>query len=138
MSVTTGPCSAVVMPAGPANPPEGVGGDGDSPGPELVRLRDRSAVTLRPVNARDEPALHGFLSGLCLEARRLRFFTGAANIDYAAHLAATTDAQHHGIIACDEAGGVVGHATYVQLEPTRAEVAVEVADHLHGCGLGTL
>jgi len=33
----------------------------------------------------------------------------------------------------------LGHATYVTLEdPTRAEVAVEVADHLHGRGLGTI
>jgi len=35
---------------------------------------------------------------------------------------------------------MVGHATYVQLDPDpeRAEVAVEVADHLHGRGLGTI
>ncbi len=33
---------------------------------------------------------------------------------------------------------LVGHATYVQLDERRAEVAVEVADHLHGRGLGTM
>ena len=35
-------------------------------------------------------------------------------------------------------GVLVGHATYVQLDEAHAEVAVEVADHLHGHGLGTL
>jgi 23S rRNA G2445 N2-methylase RlmL len=105
---------------------------------ELVRLRDGSQVTLRAASAADEPALRAFLSGLCLEARRMRFFTGAADIDYAAHLAAATGADRCGLIAHDETGVAVGHATSVQLDATRAKVAVEVADHLHGCGLGTL
>jgi acetate---CoA ligase (ADP-forming) len=105
---------------------------------ELVRLRDGSSVTISPATVQDEPALRSFLHGLCLEARRLRFFTGAANITSAAHLAATTDAEHYGLIAHDETGVLVGHAAYVQLDETRAEVAVEVADHLHGRGLGTI
>jgi GNAT superfamily N-acetyltransferase len=33
---------------------------------------------------------------------------------------------------------IVGHALYVQLDHSRAEVAVEVADQLHGRGLGTI
>jgi GNAT superfamily N-acetyltransferase len=105
---------------------------------ETVGLRDGSSVTIRPATAEDEPALRSFLSGLCLEARRLRFFSGAPNIASAAHLASAVDAKHYGLIAHDEVGAVVGHATYVQLEETRAEVAVEVADHLHGRGLGTI
>ena len=47
---------------------------------ELVRLRDGSSVTVRRASTLDEPALRSFLEGLCLEARRLRFFSGAANI----------------------------------------------------------
>ena len=116
--------------------PVPAGGDGGAP--ELVRLRDGSSVTVRPSNARDEPALESFLSGLCLEARRLRFFTGAANIAYAARAASATDPHRYGLLAHDEGGVPVGHATYVQLDRTRAEVAVEVADHLHGRGLGTI
>jgi L-amino acid N-acyltransferase YncA len=104
----------------------------------LVHLRDGSSVTIRPATIQDEPALRSFLYELCPEARRLRFFTGAANIPSAAHLAATTDAKHYGLVAHDEAGVLVGHATYVQLVETHAEVAVEVADHLHGRGLGTI
>lgn len=105
---------------------------------EFVVLRDGSSVTIRPVSNEDEPGLRSFLDGLCLEARRLRFFTGAANIASAAHLAAITDASRYGLVAHDELGVLVGHATYVQLDETHAEVAVEVADHLHGRGLGTV
>jgi GNAT superfamily N-acetyltransferase len=105
---------------------------------ELLRLRDCSSVTVRASTAQDEPALLGLLSGLCLEAKRLRFFTGAADMAYAAHLVASTGADRYGLIAHDEAGLTVGHATYVQLDPAHAEVALEVADRLHGRGLGTL
>jgi L-amino acid N-acyltransferase YncA len=109
----------------------------------VVRLRDGSWVRLRPVTTPDEPVLREFLAGLCPEALRLRFFSGAANIDSAAHWAAATGPARYGLIAADETGEIVGHATYVQLdvprgEPARAEVAVEVADSLHGCGLGTI
>jgi hypothetical protein len=54
--------------------------------PQLVRLRDGSNVTVRRAGPGDEAALRSFLSGLCLEAKRLRFFTGAADMNYAAHL----------------------------------------------------
>ncbi len=104
----------------------------------VVRLRDGSSVTIRAVTRMDERALRSFLEGLCLDARRYRFFTGAADMAFAAHLAAAADAKHCGLIAHDETGVVVGHAIYVELDEKRAEVAVEVADHLHGRGLGTI
>ncbi len=105
---------------------------------KLVRLHDGSSVTVRAARAQDEPALLVFLSGLCVEARRMRFFTGAADIAFAAHLAAAAGSGRYGLIAHDEEGVTVGHATYAELDDKRAEVAVEVADHLHGRGLGTL
>ena len=82
--------------------------------------------------------MRSFLKGLSSEARRLRFFTGAADMDGAAHLAAATGADRYGLIAHDYRGVAVGHAIYVQLDDTRAEVAVEVADELYGRGLGTI
>jgi GNAT superfamily N-acetyltransferase len=106
--------------------------------PELAHLRDGSPVTIRATRRRDEASLRVFLSDLCLEARRLRFFSGAVDTASAAHLAADTTAGHCGLIAREETGAIVGHASYVQLDPKRAEVAVEVADHLHGRGLGTM
>ncbi|HME04979.1 MAG TPA: GNAT family N-acetyltransferase [Solirubrobacteraceae bacterium] len=105
---------------------------------EVVCLRDGSSVTIRTVIGTDEPALRSFLQGLSSNARRFRFFTGAADMVFAAHLGAAADAEHCGLIAHDEAGFVVGHATYVGFDESRAEVAVEVADRLHGRGLGTI
>lgn len=106
--------------------------------PELVRLRDGSRVVVRPVRAQDEPALRSFLADLCEQARYLRFFTGAADVASAAHLAAATGPDRYGLLAHDEIGVLVGHALYIQLDGARAEVAVEVADHLHDRGLGTI
>jgi GNAT superfamily N-acetyltransferase len=120
-------------PGSPQPPP--AGGD---PRPELIRLRDGSSVTVRAAVALDEPALRTFLKGLSSEARRLRFFTGAADLDCAARLAAATGAGRYGLIAHDHTGLPVGHAIYIQLDETRAEVAVEVADELYGRGLGTI
>ena len=55
------------------------------PQPELVRLREGSPVTIRPVRAEDETPLRVFLDGLCTEARRLRFFSGTIDTAKAAH-----------------------------------------------------
>ena len=110
---------------------------GGTPRPEVVRLRDGSLVTVRPVCEDDEIPLRVFLDGLCEEARRLRFFSGAIDTAKAAHWAADCGTGLCGLVAHDETGMIVGHAAYIVLEPTRAEVAVEVADHLHGRGLGT-
>jgi GNAT superfamily N-acetyltransferase len=105
---------------------------------ELVKLRDGSSVTVRPVGQDDEASLQMFLTGLCASSLRLRFFTGGANVADAAHWAACTPADRYGLLAHDETGVLVAHAVYVKLDETRAEVAVEVADHLHGRGLGTI
>lgn len=105
---------------------------------ERVLLRDGSSVRIRSVTPEDEPALRAFLQGLCLEARRLRFFSVAANIVGAAHVGASADAQHCGLVALEDTGALLGHAVYVQLDRRRAEVAVEIADRLHGRGLGTI
>jgi L-amino acid N-acyltransferase YncA len=105
---------------------------------ELLRLRDGSFVTIRPAAARDEPALRSFLSGLSLTARQWRFFGAGTDLASAARQMATSGSDRYGLVAHDEQGVIVGHALYVQLDETRAEVAVEVADYLHGRGLGTI
>lgn len=105
---------------------------------ETVHLRDGSPVSIRPVTPLDEPALHSLLANLSPEARRLRFFTGAADIDQAACRETVTDPDHYGLIAHDSACMAVGHAAYIRLDERRAEVAVEISDHLHDRGLGTI
>jgi GNAT superfamily N-acetyltransferase len=103
-------------------------------------LRNGLAVSVRPVTADDEAAIFEFLTGLCEGSRRLRFFTGAADLRGEARRgAAGDDAEHHGLVALVPGRGVVGHAIYVRRPAAeRAEVAVEVADDLHHLGLATL
>ncbi|HTW41865.1 MAG TPA: GNAT family N-acetyltransferase [Solirubrobacteraceae bacterium] len=112
--------------------------DGDEAANELVTLRDGSQVTVRTATAADEPALRVLLEGLRPEALRMRFFTGAVDVPSAAHQEAALGEGRCGLVAHSATGALVAHAFYSQIDPTRAEVAVEVSDHLHGRGLGTL
>jgi acetate---CoA ligase (ADP-forming) len=105
---------------------------------DQVRLRDGAIVYLRRAVAADETELRSFLCGLRPEARHLRFFTAACDLDSAAHWASTTGGDRCGLLAHDEAGRLVGHAAFIALDSDRAEVAIEVADHLHDEGLGTI
>jgi two-component system, NarL family, response regulator NreC len=108
------------------------------PGSEVVTLRDGSSVTVRAVGPGDEAPLLKFLTDLCADSRRLRYFSGCVDVAGAAHWAAGTPADRDGLLAHDEMGVLVAHAACVQLDQTRAEVAIEVADHLHDRGLGTI
>jgi GNAT superfamily N-acetyltransferase len=103
-------------------------------------LRNGATVTVRPVTPEDEAAIFEFLTDLCEGSRRLRFFSGRADLRSEARRgAAGDDAEHHGLVALAPGRGVVGHAIYVRVPAAeRAEVAVEVADDLHHLGLATL
>ncbi len=105
---------------------------------ERVPLRDGSLVTVRQVLPGDERAVAAFLAELGVEARRMRFFSAAVDLGTAAHWAVEPPAPGLGLVASAEDGRIVGHAAYVKLDEARAEVAVEVADALHGQGLGTI
>lgn len=113
-----------------------------APALEHATLRDGSTVAIRPSGREDEAALRAFLQALDPNSKRTRFFTGAVDIARAAHWAAEPDAERYGLLALDGQGAIVGHAVYAKLPdehpPARAEVAVEVADRLHGQGLGTI
>jgi GNAT superfamily N-acetyltransferase len=105
---------------------------------ERVLLRDGTTVSIRHTAATDEIDLRAFLGGLCLEARRLRFFSAGVDLDTAARWAAVGAKDRLGLVAHDRAGALVAHAVFIRLDAERAEVAVEVADRVHGNGLGTL
>ncbi len=95
-------------------------------------------MNVSPVSEDDEEQLLVFFEDLCLESRRMRYFSGAVDLASAARWAALESADRYGLIAREETGAIVGHAVYILLDPEHAEVALEVADQLHGCGLGTL
>jgi GNAT superfamily N-acetyltransferase len=93
---------------------------------------------VREVSSGDEGALLAFLTGLGIEARRLRFFSGAVDLPGAAHEGTISGERGFGLVAHDELGALVAHALWARLDDTRAEVALAVADHLHDRGLGTI
>ena len=107
-----------------------------------VALRDGAPVHVRPVRLDDLPALRAFLGELSPSSQRLRWFTGAADVDAAAHWAADVDRRERdGLIAMtgeNGASAIVGHAAWVRLGPDRAEIAFETADAMHGRGLATI
>lgn len=104
----------------------------------LARLRGGGHVVVRKALATDEAEIGEFLAGLCPEARRLRFFSGGIDIARMTHEIAASGPDRLGLVALDPSGAIVGHALCIELGGARAEVAVEVADRLHGEGLGTV
>jgi acyl-CoA synthetase (NDP forming)/RimJ/RimL family protein N-acetyltransferase len=101
-------------------------------------LRDGSLVQFRPVRLEDEARIAALLAGLSLRSRWFRFFSGATDLEAAAH-AAVVGQRMHGLLAlAGEPPVAVGHALYVEEGNGRAEVAFEVADAWQGRGVGTL
>lgn len=109
-----------------------------APAARQAQLRDGRVVSIRGVRAADEPALHAFLDALCLDARRLRYFTAAVDLAGMARWGVAMGSDRLGLVALDGNGAIVGHAVAIELGEGRAEVAVEVADDMHGDGLGTI
>jgi L-amino acid N-acyltransferase YncA len=86
------------------------------------------AVVMRPVLPGDVPALDALLNGLDTQARYRRWFSGAADIGRAVAWAAHPERHHAvGLVAVAPDGALVGHAAWVPMDETRAEVCFEVA-----------
>ncbi len=105
-----------------------------------VVLRDGSTVSVRPVKEDDFDGLLALLEGMSPESRRLRFFSGAADLRGAARWAASADERHSvGLVATTgDPPAIVAHGAYERIDGDRAEVAFEVADALRGRGVGTI
>ena len=107
-----------------------------------VRLRDGSAVLIRPVRPEDAGLLEDGFARLSDRSWRLRFL-GPKEALSAAELRYFTDVDHRdheALGALDHArGGGVGIARYVRdrEDPHAAEIAVTVIDGWQGRGLGT-
>ena len=105
-----------------------------------VVLRDGSTVHLRDALPDDRAELRRFLDGLSIEARRLRFFTAAPDLESAARWAAgATERSAVSVVAtAGDPGRIVAHAGFEPLDNGVAEIAFEVAESLRGRGLATL
>ena len=107
-----------------------------------VRLRDGSAVLIRPVRPADDGLLADGFGRLSDRSRRMRFL-GPKEALSAAELRYFTDVDHRdheALGALDHArGGGVGIARYVRDrdDPRTAEIAVAIIDDWQGRGLGT-
>ena len=107
-----------------------------------VRLRDGSAVLIRPVRPADDGLLADGFARLSDRSRRMRFL-GPKEALSAAELRYFTDVDHRdheALGALDHArGGGVGIARYVRDrdDPRTAEIAVTIIDDWQGRGLGT-
>ncbi len=94
---------------------------------------------MRPLRPDDEGALLTFLSGLSLESRAFRFFSGGVDLAAAARQATDVDyAGRYGVVAVAGDGRtILAHGLYVRDGAAGAEVAFAVADALRGEGIAT-
>jgi GNAT superfamily N-acetyltransferase len=108
-----------------------------------AHLPDGTALIIRRITPADAPALAEAFATLSAESRRLRFLTAKPRLT-AAELRYFTDVDghhHEALAAVDpETGEGVGIARFVRdrEDPTRAEVAVTVADQWQHRGVATL
>ena len=104
-----------------------------------VALRDGSTVHVRSVTAEDRDALATFLRSMSPDSL---YFRGCGQIDveWLSDWSAQIDpGNRYGLVVTSGTPArIVAHASYVRIDERRAEVAFEVADTLHGHGIGTL
>ena len=108
---------------------------GSTPWCRRVVLADGGATLVRRVQPDDGEGLLRFLEGLSSRSVYLRFCSGGVNLKAAVGRFIEIDDDRFGLLACDPDGDIVAHAEYLVLPGGQAEVAVVVADRLHGQGL---
>jgi GNAT superfamily N-acetyltransferase len=93
------------------------------------------------VGAADHAALRAFITGLSLQARYLRFFTGAAPARPAMLRVLAGGGEHIDVVVAVDGGAIIGHAMACDAAgPGGArvtEIGVVVADGRQGCGVGS-
>ncbi len=105
-----------------------------------VRIQGGERITVRPMREEDGPAVLNGFAHLSQETLRYRFFSSARRLAPATAADLTkVDAQHLVLLAFDADGHLVGgaRANRHRDDPSVADVAVTVGDHLQRRGLGT-
>jgi acyl-CoA synthetase (NDP forming)/GNAT superfamily N-acetyltransferase len=105
-----------------------------------VLAADGRIVQIRPVRSDDASPLLALYQRESDESLRLRFFTaGRGALDREVERLVRPAGPDHAALAADDAGELVGVASYEREPGTdRAEFAVIVDDRHHGRGIGTL
>ena len=109
---------------------------------QSVRIRDGSAVDVRPIEPGDKDALRAAFERLSLQSRYERFMSPLDHLtpSMLRYFTEVDHVDHEALVAIDpETGRLVGVARYVreQAGGDVAEAAITVADDWHGRGLGT-
>ncbi len=102
-----------------------------------LRLRDGSAIEVRPIAASDAAGIRDLLNGLSRKSLQHRFLSAVPDLDAAASAAVAVDTRRRGLVATGPAGQIVGHAEYVRADHDRADIGVVVADRLRDRGLAS-
>ena len=104
-----------------------------------VALRDGSTVHVRPVTADDRDAIAALLSSMSPDSLYFRG-CGRVDTDWLSDWAVDIDTPDRFglVVTAGSPPAIVAHAGYVRMDEHRAEIAFEVADALHGHGIGTL
>jgi RimJ/RimL family protein N-acetyltransferase len=108
---------------------------------ERTRLRDGSALLIRPISPADRDLLRAGFDHLSERSRYMRFQAPLPALSEQ-QLSYFTEIDHHdheAMLALDpETGSIVGVARFVRVSDGVAECAVVVADDWQGRGVGTL
>ncbi len=110
---------------------------------EAARLRDGTEVLIGPLRADDAPLLADAFARLSEESRRLRFLGPKPRLTPAElrYLTEVDGHNHEAICAIDLETGrgiAIGRFVRDQQDPSRAEVAITVADDWQRRGLGRM
>jgi GNAT superfamily N-acetyltransferase len=104
-----------------------------------TQLTDGTAVVLREIRPDDKDLLAAGLARLSEQSRLKRFLGSKPKLTASdlRYLTEVDGVNHYAVVALID-GHIVGVARWVRLhdDPTSAEAAVVVADHLQGKGLG--
>jgi GNAT superfamily N-acetyltransferase len=110
---------------------------GSGPGGDVLTARGR-VVRVRPVYPDDAPALLALHKRASGHSRYLRFFSASADLDgEVQRLIRAADGGHVALLA-EDAGTVVGVASYERIDADSADFAVLIDDARQGEGIGTL